>query len=168
MTLTVKQALQRGTVEGTSYPIGTLLHMELLEGTLNKYAHTPEMAFIGGNSINTPKNFDYVMSQIGTFKNGVGYDKSASQASRDANARTATVKSYVAPLTGLGAGDFDCSYARQIGTANNVHSVANSKWLKGVDGTNIKAHMAFIGVSEREWTESEILKIQANAFKLVN
>ena len=156
------------TVEGTSYPIGTLLHMELLEGTLNKYAHTPEMAFIGGNSINTPKNFDYVMSQIGTFKNGVGYNKGASQASRDANARTATVKSYVAPLTGLGAGDFDCSYARQIGTANNVHSVANSKWLKGVDGTNIKAHMAFIGVSEREWTESEILKIQANAFKLVN
>jgi len=156
------------TVEGTSYPIGTLLHMELLEGTLNKYAHTPEMAFIGGNSINTPKNFDYVMCQIGTFKNGAGYDKGASQASRDANARTATVKSYVAPLTGLGAGDFDCSYARQIGTANNVHSVANSKWLKGVDGTNIKAHMAFIGVSEREWTESEILKIQANAFKLVN
>jgi hypothetical protein len=156
------------TVEGTSYPIGTLLHMELLAGTLNKYSHTPEMDYITGNSINTPKNLDYVMCQLGTFKNGAGYDKNASQASRDANARTATVKNYATPLTGTTIGAFDCSYARQIGTANNVHSVANSKWLKGVDGTNIKAHMAFIGVSEREWTESEILKIQANAFKLVN
>jgi hypothetical protein len=156
------------TVEGTSYPIGTLLHMELLEGTLNKYVHTPEAGFIGGNSINTPKNLDYVMCQMGTFKNGAGYNKGASQASRDANARTATVKNYATPLTGTTIGAFDCSYARQIGTANNVHSVANSKWIKGVDGTNIKAHLAFIGVSEREWTQDEIIKIQANAFKLVN
>jgi hypothetical protein len=105
---------------------------------------------------------------MGTFKNGAGYNKGASQASRDANARTATVKNYATPLTGTTIGAFDCSYARQIGTANNVHSVANSKWIKGVDGTNIKAHLAFIGVSEREWTQDEIIKIQANAFKLVN
>lgn len=156
------------TVEGTTYPVGTLLNMELLAGTLNKYSHTPEMDYITGNSINTPKNFDYAMCQIGTFKNGAGYDKNGSQASRDANARTATVKNYVAPVTGVGIGAFDCSYARQVGTANNVHSAPNSKWLKGVDTTNIKAHVAFIGVSERALTESEILKVQANAFKLVN
>ena len=155
------------TVNGTTYPAGTILGWDLVSSLINKYPQTVEAQKFTGANFNTPRNSDYVICQIGSYKNGATYDKTASQASRDANARTATTRNIAVPLVSTTVGGFDCTLATQIGTANNVHATAGSRHVKSMYLTNSKAFYGFLGFAERQWTPLEEKQLHANAFKLV-